>query len=318
MSWNRPTSNTVDATSSSRPAGRGRRPGLKHGILAGAIIVVLGALCCFIFSGNETRQDAASMKGRGRIKEVTPAAAPTNAAPVPLKKRDHRTAAWREERIKKITDQYGTNLPPDLKSYVYYLRNPPQRSFKVKTPYAYLSHRSERDIADLLMAEPGTFMVIQPEYGESFNQDFANALLDKIEIEPDDSEEVRNVKEFVIAAKKEIADLVRSGGKLPNELMNEHAAMLFKMSGYEANLASELQKAKDNPDLTDADVEDMFKAANVLRKEKGLPEIALPNLSRRSLVLQRRQKRAERKAAAEAAKAAASQAKQSKTKEDNQ
>ena len=76
MAWNRPTSNTVDATSSSRPAGRGRKPGLKHGILAGAIIVVLGALCCFIFSGNETRQDAASTKGRGLIKEVAPAAAP--------------------------------------------------------------------------------------------------------------------------------------------------------------------------------------------------------------------------------------------------
>ena len=312
MSWNKPSSAPQPPPKKSAP------PTLKRGLLAGAIIVLLGAAALLLFRPSAATPKREAPKDRGLIKEVTPAAAPTNAAPVPLKKRDHRTAAWREERIKKITDQYGTNLPPDLKSYVYYLRNPPQRSFKVKTPYAYLSHRSERDIADLLMAEPGTFMVIQPEYGESFNQDFANALLDKIEIEPDDSEEVRNVKEFVIAAKKEIADLVRSGGKLPNELMNEHAAMLFKMSGYEANLASELQKAKDNPDLTDADVEDMFKAANVLRKEKGLPEIALPNLSRRSLVLQRRQKRAERKAAAEAAKAAASQAKQSKTKEDNQ
>ena len=53
MAWNKPTSNTVDATSSSRPSGRGKMPRLRRGLLAGAIVVLGAGLAAWLFMGGE-------------------------------------------------------------------------------------------------------------------------------------------------------------------------------------------------------------------------------------------------------------------------
>ena len=297
MAWNKPTSNTVGATSSSRSSGRGKMPRLRKGLIAGAAVVVaLGALCLWMFSGEEAQQDAASTKERGRIKEVAPAAAPTNTVSVKSKRNKEQI---RNHLIKKIEEKYGTNVPANLKAPLHYLKNPPQQYFVRRNPHEYLSHSSERDIASVLMAEPGAFFVIQPEFGESFNQDFINAMLDKIEIKDDDPEEIRKVKQFVTDAKKEIATLVKTEGKKPSELMNEHAAMMFELGRFQNDLEDELNRVRNNPDLSDDDVKDFFAAANKLRQERGLPERPVPNLTRRGLLLQKRTLRAERKAVRE-------------------
>lgn len=85
MAWNRPTSNTGNAASSSRPSGRGKMPRLRRGLLAGAIVVLGAGLAAWLLMSGEADSRPLLKKERGRIKEVTPVPAPkvvaTNAVP---------------------------------------------------------------------------------------------------------------------------------------------------------------------------------------------------------------------------------------------
>ena len=142
-------------------------------------------------------------------------------------------------------------------------------------------------------------MLDKLEFGESFNRDFLASVLDK-DCEPTDEDdaETRAVKEAVGALKREIVDIQRKEGKLPSEIMNEHAAMLYELGQLENDLEKELVKARNDPEMSDQDVEDLFVAANRMRKERGLPEWKVPDFSKRSIRLQRKlsnMKRRERK-----------------------
>ena len=295
MAWNRPSEDKVKV----RGEGEQRNVHLK-GLLAGMIVVLGAAFAAWWLwprggSAGETPQS----ETRPRIAEVAPAAAP-ESAPVsqdPANSRKKLGRDWRQKQISIIEQKYGTNLTADLKAALHYLKNPPQRSFKPRTEYSFLSHPSERMMYSLLSAEPGAYMLEPVQVGESFNQDFVNALLDKIEIAADDSDEVRRIKQFVAEAKKEMAELVRSEGKKPSELLNEHARSLYELGRFQQNLERELNAARKNADLSDQDVEDMYKAANVLRKQRGLEELPIPSLTRRARQLQRQLARDAKRAA---------------------
>ena len=286
--WNR-------STSTPKPAPK--KPSAMRGVVAGLVVVVIASVCAVIFMGKGEKPVEKVEKERGHIKEATPAAAP-KAVP---EKPKQGSKEWTDNYIKEMEGRYGTNMPVGLKTYIHYLKNPPQKTFKAMRRFKYLRHHSERVLAQMLTVEPGTYFLDKPEYGEDFNQDFINAMLDKIEIEPDDDEETKQVKEFVTNAKKELAALVKAEGRKPNEFLNEHAALMYDLGQFEENLAKELRDAENNPDMTDQDVEDIFRAANELRKKKGLAERKIPDLTSRSIELKRQQRRAERKAAREAA-----------------
>ncbi len=269
-------------------------------VLAVAIVLALGGGLLWWFAGREVAvpKDVGPKKPGALAKEVTPVVAPKPEAKEqkPLTPEEERAA-----RLKRIYDKYGTNnIPDNLKAVVYFLKHPPQRTFKAQGTHQYFRHPSERQIARVLFTEPGTYFVMKPEFGEAFNRDFANALVDKIEINDDDTDDVREAKETMKAVKKEIAELCGKEGKKPSEVMNEQAAAMYELGKYQRNLETELDRIHANPDLTDQDVEDFCKAANELLAAKGLPQMPLPNLARRSIQLKHAQRRAERKAAQEA------------------
>ena len=202
----------------------------------------------------------------------------------------------RERDLKQIRDLYGDNIPENLKPVVYFLEHPPKQVFKVKSNLSYFRHPSERKIAGVAFAEPGSYFVVKPEFDEAFNKDFINALVDKIEINEDDSDEVKVGKSAMTELKKEIADICRKEGKTPSEVMNEHASSMFELGLYQRDLEKEIERIHTNPDYTDADVEDFCKAANELLKSKGLPPMPFPDLTRRSIHIQRAQRQAEKRA----------------------
>ena len=80
MAWNKPTSNTVGATSSSRTSGRGKMPRLHRGLIAGVIVVLGAGLAAWLLTNGEAVSRPLQEKGRGLIREVTPAAAPVMAS----------------------------------------------------------------------------------------------------------------------------------------------------------------------------------------------------------------------------------------------
>lgn len=288
MAWNR-SSNDGRAVSP-KPPRRGCRPRpTVRGAIAGAIIVLVAVIAAWWLWPTEEHSEAiASMKKPSRIREVMPAAAPKAAEKKPLTKEEKRA-----KEIKFFRDKYGTNMPPAIRTHIYYLENPPKRSFQVETPHSYLKHPSERQIASLVLVEPGTEFFDQPTYDERFNKDFLDAFVDRIEISEDDSEEVVANKKEIEAIKREIAKTCRETGKKPNEIMNEHAAVMFELGKFQSQMAEELRAIRNNPEYSDADVEDFFKAMNVMREQRGLNQLKIPDLTKRSIMLDRLRSKSE-------------------------
>lgn len=278
MAWNRP--------SEVKPTKPASKPRLARGLVAGAVIV-LGAITVAIFlltSGKEFAKPTSDKTSPRTIKEVNPAPAPKSSAPAKVD--DGLTPAQR--KIKHYKELFGTNMPEGVKAEIYFLEHPVKQTFKTPNPFHFLSHPSERDIASLAKVEPGTFFLMQPTYGEAFDNDFINAMLDKIEYSDDDTDEVREAKATVTELKKELAKQCKEEGRKPSEIMNEFAKTLYDLGQYQRQLENELNELHENPDLSDADVEDFFKAANQMLEQKGLKPMEIPNLAKRSIRLQRR------------------------------
>ena len=300
MAWNGSNGKNTNGTSAAkRPVdGAKKSPSIVRGAFAALAVVALAAGAWLLVSRNGgapaepdedkrpvTKQDAEPRR------PSTPVVAPAEQKP------EEKPVSEREKRLKYYRDKYGDNIPENLKPVVYFLEHPPQKTFKVQGDTPYLRHPSERHIAGLVLKEPGTFFVMKPEYGESFDKDFINALVDKIEIYDDDPEDVKRMKREVEEVKKEIAAICRKEGKTPSEVMNEQATAMFELGRYQRDLEAELDKIYDSPDLTDAEVDDFCKAANKLLENKGLAPLALPDLSRRSVRLAYNERVAARKAA---------------------
>lgn len=289
-----------------KPKVTAKKPSPIRGIVAGALVCVLAIGAYFVFfSGSEKAQKEEVKKQPARIKEVKPAAAPKAE---PVKELTDAEKRQKEiERYEKIFE--GKEMPKGIKARIYYLKHPPESSYEVKVPHEYLRHHSERSIASIVLAEPGTEFLDVLQFGSSFNEDFVNALVDKIEIKEDDDEETRRVKEDVTAAKKEIARICREEAKAPNEVMNEYAKMMYDLGKFNRNLIQQLHEVRFNPDMSDEDVKDFFRAANKMREERGMAPIKVPSLAYRALSLSRMSERQAAKKAAAELSAAADEAK---------
>ena len=298
MAWNGSNGKNTNGTSAAkRPVGGARKsPSIMRGVFAALAVVVLAAGAWWWFGGREAttspvEKSAKTKAVQSKPRPVTPA---PEAKPKPLTKEEKRVA-----QLQEIRDKFGDNIPESLKATVYFLEHPPQKGFKVRSNADFLRHTSERMIAGVALVEPGTYFVIKPEFGESFDQDFLNALIDKIDINDDDSEETIAVKQGVSDLKKEIADICKREGKKPSEVMNEHAATMYELGRYQRDLEDELDRIHANEEYSDKDVEDFCTAANELLKSKGLPPMQHLDLTRRSFRIKSLQKMAERKAARE-------------------
>ena len=278
-----------------------RKCGWKAPLFVMLSIVIVCSIIFFVARDSETVSsvDESKVSSKAIIPETSPAPnrqSYNNASSeMPVEKQ----LSKREQDLKQIRDLYGDNIPDNLKAVVYFLEHPPKRVFKVKNSQSYFRHPSERKIASVAFAEPGSYFVVKPEFDEAFNQDFVNALVDKIEINVDDTDEVKAGKMAMTELKKEIADICRKEGKKPSEIMNEHSAAMFELGRYQRDLEKEIERIHTNPDYSDADVEDFCKAANQLLESKGLPPMPFPDLTRRSIHILRAQRQAEKRAARE-------------------
>ena len=295
MGWN--GSDRRGGSAPQKPKVTAKKPSPVRGLIAGLVVVLAAAVCYFaFFSKSEKPVEKKVEKKPTVIKTVKPAVASTNAAPVKKELTDAEKRQKEIERYEKIFA--GQEMPKGIKTRIYYLKNPPVSTYAVQVPHQYLQHQSERDIASIVLVEPGTEFLDVLTYGPDFDQDFINAMLDKIEIKEDDDEETRRVKEGVIAAKKEIAAICKAEGKKPSEVMNEQAKLMYDLGKFNRELVQQLSEKRRDPSVSDADLQDFFRAANKMREERGLPTVKVPTFAGRTLMLSRR---AERKAAAEAA-----------------
>ena len=288
MAWNRPSENGEAVSRPLQKRSGDRFP--ARGAIAGAVVVLGAAVAAWwLWPNGESAGETPPPQTKQRIKEVKSAPAP-KAAKVP---RELSEEEKQQEEIKKLERLYGDNMPQGLKTYIYYLKHPPKRIFGADDKYAYLKHPCEKHLASFLTIVPGMYFIQCPDFDESFDTDFVNAMRDDIVIDPRDPADVKEMKQAIIDIKNEIAEACRKEDKLPSQIMNEHAMSLFELGKYQENMRQQLNEIYNSPKYTDADVKDFCTAANMMLKDNGLQPLPYPDLTERTLELQYNLKHAE-------------------------
>ena len=272
----------------------------RAAVLAAALLAAAGGAWWWLSAREEARppKTKPATQKVGKPKPPPgPAARPavTNAPPVatnaPPTKEEKRAA-----QLKAIRDKYGDNVPDNLKPVVYFLENPPQKTFHpARTKASIFKRRSEREIAAMVMTEPGTWFMRKPTFNERFDEDFRASLGEAIELAEDDTDEDKALKQAVIDTKAELAERMKAG-ETPSAAMNAFADSMYELGQYRRLLQDELGKIKRDAQYSNQDVEDFVNAANKMLKDKGAQPIPMPKMVFRQVSLKKAAARAEEKA----------------------
>ena len=268
------------ASTPQKPKVTAKKPSPIRGIAAGLVVVAAVIGCYFaFFSSSEKPLVEKAEKERGRIKEVTPAAAPTNRLPkaYALQKRYPKL---------KIPDDWDKPYPPDAyradgslkrhSRYVTVVTNHVPKSM-LSLEERVFDNTAERDIAITLNTEPGDTFVGDYTYGKKFVKDFLDSLKDPVKFDEKDTEEERILKEAVLEAKKELKARYDAGEDIA-AIMNETRQQFQELGLYREEVKQMVRQAvKDsNGTFTEQDRMDLVKAANMMLEERGCKPLKLP------------------------------------------
>ena len=278
MAWNKPTSNTVDATSSSHPAGRGKMPRLRRGLLAGVIVVLGVGIAAWLFSNGEATSSSLQKEGRGLIKEVTPAAAPTRAR-VSREEKPEPPPYWENPTTNglspcQILKWKHVRVPPPSHTNMSLVSGP-------KAKYDIFEYRSETEIAMMLTLEPGTMLVGPLSYGESFKRDFLKSCETPIIINDDDSEFDKQLKRDMIQVKIELRQRMADGEDIC-KIMADARQEAMRLGQIKDEIMSDA-KTLSLEAGSEEELEDIVAAANKMLEEKGIAPIKMNPLMLRNL-----------------------------------
>lgn len=260
-------------------------------LLAVAVVCVIVVCVCWISTHKDATPPIEEEEANTNKTAIATNAPARVDVPKPQKPKTYGEMS-REEKLQSIRAKYGDNIPDNLKPVVYYLENPPQKTFHpARTKFPYFNRRSEREIASVLNVEPGTWMMGRARFGDKFDKDLAAALNEKIEFLDDDADDVRAMKQAVVDTKKELAERIKNGERA-SDIMNDTIDELYALGQYRRELQEQVGAVRRNAEYSDQDVEDVVNAANKMLEAKGLPPLRMPNMLIRHASLQKAAARA--------------------------
>ena len=265
MAWNRPSKN---GEAVSRPLQK--RKGFRfpvRGAIAGAIVVFgAGVAAWWLWPTGEMRQDAASTK-QGLIKEVTPAAAPTNREVVA------ESAPPKKTRPTMIGETVG-NFVMLKDGRIYERRNVITNSVasRPKRWHQIFEHKCNNEIALMLTLEPGESLVGERHYNGTFKRSFLKSLATPIIVTGEDTPEQAQLKRDVIAARLELKDAMDRGEDI-EQIMIDSRSELQRLNSVKREINKMYIKEKKNCKSPE-DVKDLFDACNKMLEEKGISPLA--------------------------------------------
>lgn len=287
MAWNRPSEEKKVEV---EKRGGQRNVHLK-GLVAGAIVVVGAAVAAWLLWPHAKRPLSTSTStSTSLIKDVAPSVS-TNApavAEAPVDPNADPPGTYRDE--KGVLRQPGGMRVKD-----------PKRNHIVVTPPDFLTrppvftNMADREIASLVSFRPGERVIGTPrKVDERFEKAFVEALLSGRQINPDDPPRVRQLKEDVYEAKREIAKRIKAGETLSDIIEGARQERVALAENREA-LLKELDGATLRNDLSDAEVGDFVRAANKMLSEKGMRTLDERSFLARRFYLQKKRQQKEAK-----------------------
>lgn len=266
-----------EATGKAKPrkpsSARGAKsPAVGKGIVA-VVIVVAAAIGAFWFftRGNSEAPTEESEKKTAKISEVEP------SLPAPVEVEEPKPEPPKPlppQRVGELRDGYRLLPSGRLHKVQGIITSGVER---VSLADRTFNHDSDRMIAHVLLAEPGGIMLGDSEsIMRGFNEAFERSLAEKIVIERDDSDEVRELKNAVLDARKELLDLMAKG-RTAEEVMVEARNQLLELTLYREDLEKEvLRLAEDG--MSQKDYDELIAAANLMLQERGSKEIEMPKM----------------------------------------
>ena len=269
MAWNRSTAGGKTAVQSRRSK---NSRSVVRGVVAGAIVVVGAALVWWLLAPNVEMQKPVADRKSNRIKEVKPAAAPTNKVETVEKKKE---IVW-AKHLKNAA------IGPDGRPYYV---PPPGRKVvtnkiaEVNEPYMIFKHHYQNELACYMTLKPGDSLMGDRHYSDRFVKEVVETMSLPIEDEETDTPEQRQLRQEMREAMKVLREQVDSGRDV-REIFRETRRELQELSRYKRDLEMELRKIRKDETVSDDDVDIAIEAANKMLDAKGIAPIKPGKFSR--------------------------------------
>lgn len=253
MAWNK-------SSEGATPVRAKAKPSAFHGLVAGIAVVAIATICYFVFlSGNDAKPQVKSpVKQEGLIKEVKPSAAPTNAVAVAEEPKEDAAKAARRAKLKAMTPEERINfLFEEMKHQPYDLRPSKGKSYR---------NGFEQILTWMFTSELGDPPPLLPKLSIRDEAHLVEILISPNNVVEGDTEKVKQAKEAVNLAKKELIKYIKDGGDVHNFLEYYHGQLVqanheYKTANFEVN-----KLARTDPDLAP----EYFNRVNAKLTEKGI------------------------------------------------
>ena len=263
-------------TDSRKNAGKASRKALWGGIAFAAIVVI--GIVAFLFLSEDKAKEP-DRNDKVRVKPI-PEAKPKQ--PKPPKQTEDAPAPTTEEAVTSEAPKPTSTATPGMP-----WSNKPPRVIKPRAtdikPRRFV-YDSEELIANLLEIEPGTLMFGELPYGKRFNEDFKQAIMQKVKINPDDDEYTVALKKQVQAVKDDFKQILIDGGDVGEE-MRKARNKLKELGMFKESLRRELFDLRKSGQYSSDDMKDFITAANKMLESKGLQPLKVPRVFLRNLEL---------------------------------
>lgn len=256
MAWNK-------SSEGATPVKAKAKPSAFHGLVAGVAVVAIATICYFVFlSGNDTKPQVKSpVKQEGLIKEVKPSAAPTNAVAVAEEPKEDPAKAARRAKLKAMTPEERINfLFEEMKRQPYDLRPSKGKPFR---------NGIEQVMSWMFTRELGDPPPPLPQISIRDEAHLVEILISPNNAVEGDSEKVKQAKQAVEAAKKELIKYIKEGGDIHSFLDYYHTQLTQASREYNTANIEVKKMARSEPEIAP----EYFNRVNAKLAEKGIKSI---------------------------------------------
>lgn len=255
--WNRPAANQPEVKTG------GAKFTLAHGLIAGAVVVVVGIVLLAVLSGGEGKVEVRESK-KGKIKDVAPAAAP-KPKEEPAKKAEEKVARTKDPdtNIVWVSKMRYIKKMANGDSVMVFVDNPDEPK-----PVPIFEVGLNNFLTNF--TTPGEFVPETPM--EVSNEEAMQALMEKIEIKDDDTEEVKFQKEAVMVLREELRKYIKDGSTVADFIRDIQRRQQMEAEHVREARGMIMESlSKDDP----AQARELYDAINKHMNEKGLPKVRL-------------------------------------------
>ena len=248
-----------------KAGGNASTSGLFKGLLAG-LLTVIGAIAAFVYlSYSNISDEPHKEKRRGKISESQPS--------IPKATADHSSQKGTEASLTHTTDRGGLDVSDvqDDASDDYY----EEEDQRPPRPESALKTGSDQLISMATSMPPDVPIPPLPVISDSETDRFIESLNTPIEINDDDPEHVRKVKEDVQNVRMEIAKIMRENPDATlSQILNDHRDIVNHHTACRADVVNEINALIEDGDIEGArHFRDMM---NMALQQVGVPEVTTP------------------------------------------